>query len=50
MCVRPGPEMTERAIEVFHNGKRITTHVRSSFNRKHTKPGERPRHHNDMIN
>ncbi|MDX2258790.1 MAG: IS21 family transposase [Hyphomicrobiaceae bacterium] len=28
--------ITARTVEVFHNGRRITSHVRSSSNRKHT--------------
>ena len=28
--------ITERTIEVFHNGRRVAAHVRSSSNRKHT--------------
>ncbi len=32
--------ITARTIEVFHNGRRIATHVRSSSNRKHTTLGE----------
>jgi len=32
--------ITARTIEVFHKGKRIAAHVRSSSNRKHTTLGE----------
>ncbi len=32
--------ITARTIEVFHNGRRIATHVRSSSNRKHTTTAE----------
>jgi transposase len=32
--------ITARTVEVFHNGKRIAAHVRSSSNRKHTTLGE----------
>jgi transposase len=28
--------ITSRTVEVFHNGKRVAAHVRSSSNRKHT--------------
>jgi transposase len=28
--------ITERTVEVFHHGKRVAAHVRSSSNRKHT--------------
>jgi transposase len=28
--------ITARTIEVFHRGKRVAAHVRSSANRKHT--------------
>jgi transposase len=30
------PEETARTVELFHNGKRIATHLRSSSDRKHT--------------
>ena len=32
--------ITARTVEVFHNGKRIAVHVRSSSNRRHTTLGE----------
>ena len=32
--------VTARTVEVFHNGKRVAAHVRSSSNRKHTTLGE----------
>lgn len=32
--------ITARTIEVFHNGKRVAAHVRSSSNRKHTTTDE----------
>jgi len=28
--------LTERTLEVFHRGKRVAAHVRSSSNRRHT--------------
>ena len=31
---------TARTVEVFHNGRRVAAHVRSSSNRKHTTTGE----------
>ena len=32
--------ITARTVEVFHNGKRVAAHVRSSSNRRHTTLGE----------